>query len=62
MCSLSCATEDFLIPSDRNIYNIEFTRFILRNIENNQTLIDVGQPSNVQIAEQDCEAARFVKV
>ena len=42
--ALSTATEHFLIPLDRNIYEIEFTRFILRNMETNQVMIDIGKP------------------
>jgi len=53
------ATNDFLIPADRNIYGIEFTRFILRNMDNNQTLIDVGQPVDKKLPEKTNDEARF---
>ena len=59
VCSLNMATNDFLIPADRNIYGIEFTRFILRNMDNNQTLIDVGQPVDKKLPEKTNDEARF---
>ena len=42
--SLTSATEHFLIGLERNIYDIEFTRFTLRNMETNQVMIDIGKP------------------
>ena len=62
VCSLGCATSDFLIPADRNVYDIEFTRFILRNMENNQKLIDVGQPTEKPHPQKTDDEARFETV
>merc|ERR1719334_1913037 len=62
VCSLSKATENFVIPADRNIYGVEFTRFILRNMENNQKLIDVGgQPQEAKVPDKNPDEARFVR-
>ena len=39
-----------MISADRNSFGLLFTRFILRNCENNQTLIDVGIPKGSSAA------------
>lgn len=62
VCALTSATDAFLIPANKNIYDIEFTRFILRNMENNQKLIDVGQPKDKRLPAKDPDEARFETV
>ncbi|CAG5096540.1 Oidioi.mRNA.OKI2018_I69.XSR.g14667.t1.cds [Oikopleura dioica] len=58
--TLDHATSDFLISAERNVYGIMFTRFILRNMENNQTLIDVGIPKDeTDLKYSDENASRF---
>ena len=57
--SLQTATEHFLIGLERNIYEIEFTRFTLRNMETNQVMIDIGKPIDAEPTPNMGDASRF---
>ncbi|XP_003385192.1 PREDICTED: protein unc-119 homolog B-like [Amphimedon queenslandica] len=59
---LDRATESYLCPLQANIYDIEFTRFKLRDLDSNQVLFEVSKPQSSpdDKSEKDDES-RFVR-
>ena len=44
--SYSCTVSDYLCPPEANIYNIDFTRFKLRDMESGTVLFEVAKPEH----------------
>ncbi|XP_032389028.1 protein unc-119 homolog B [Etheostoma spectabile] len=58
-------TENYLCSSDENIYNIDFTRFKIRDMETATVLFEITKPPSIDKAgekrEVDPNAGRFVR-
>ena len=50
-------TIDYLCPLEANIYNIEFTKFKIRDLDSEQTLFEVSKSSD----DVESEPSRFVR-
>ncbi|XP_061905689.1 protein unc-119 homolog B [Entelurus aequoreus] len=65
---LRAVTEDYLCKPEDNIYNIDFTRFKIRDLETGTVLFEIAKPPNTGPAEAeegsgdvDVSAGRFVR-
>lgn len=68
---LNKITENYLCPPEANVYNIDFTRFKLRDLESATVLFEVAKPPTTQgdddeevdldSEENDPNAGRFVR-
>ncbi|KAK3608753.1 hypothetical protein CHS0354_005843 [Potamilus streckersoni] len=66
---LSKITENYLCPTEANIYGIDFTRFKLRDIDSGTVLFEVAKPppsdngddDNYDTEDLDPNAGRFVR-
>ncbi|XP_034462361.1 protein unc-119 homolog B [Hippoglossus hippoglossus] len=57
-------TENYLCSPDKNIYNIDFTRFKIRDIETSTVLFEITKPPTDKSGEKrniDLNAGRFVR-
>ncbi len=56
------SNSEYLCPPEANVYNIEFTRFKLRDYETEAVLFEVCKPPDDQIPENlPPDATRFVR-
>ena len=44
--SLSCHISDYLCKPEDNVYNIDFTRFKIRDLETGTVLFEIAKPPN----------------
>ncbi|XP_051525146.1 protein unc-119 homolog B-like isoform X2 [Myxocyprinus asiaticus] len=63
---LRAVTRDYLCKPEDNIYNIDFTRFKIRDLETGTVLFEIAKPPQCDIDEDDEEnvdtnAGRFVR-
>ncbi|XP_061529016.1 protein unc-119 homolog B isoform X2 [Phycodurus eques] len=62
---LRAVTEDYLCKPEDNIYNIDFTRFKIRDLETGTVLFEIAKPPNSEAEEGsgdfDVSAGRFVR-
>jgi hypothetical protein len=64
---LTKATDNYLCRTEANIYNIDFTRFKLRDMDTNSVLFEVAKPEGsgdrdeAENEESDPNAGRFVR-
>merc|ERR1719464_2266738 len=57
-------TEDYLCSPEDNVYQIDFTRFKIRDLQSNATLFEIAKPpGNIKSGddEVDPNAGRFVR-
>ena len=63
LCLLSFA--DYLCEPGANVYNIDFTRFKIRDMETGTVLFEIAKPDNIEEEiidnEDDPNAGRFVR-
>lgn len=53
---------DYLCTPEANIYNIEFTRFKVRNMDTGEVLFEISKPPDHQLSQDlPPDAARFVR-
>jgi len=52
---------DYLCPVEANIYNIEFTRFKLRDLNTQTVLFEVSKPEEDGEEEASPDSTRFVR-
>lgn len=48
-CSLPTVSPDYLCKPEANIFNIDFTRFKIRDLETGTVLFEIAKPSNAGI-------------
>nr|CDQ07115.1 Bm11378 [Brugia malayi] len=66
---LNKITDDYLCEPDANIYDIEFTRFKIRDLDTDQILFEIAKPTSEELdiddlnleKRDDTSAARFVR-
>ncbi|PIO65570.1 GMP-PDE, delta subunit [Teladorsagia circumcincta] len=60
---LNSITQDYLCKPSANIYDIEFTRFKIRDLDTDQVLFEIEKPSDdaSEREDQPTEAARYVR-
>ncbi|XGW16742.1 hypothetical protein V3C99_001854 [Haemonchus contortus] len=60
---LNSITQDYLCKPSANIYDIEFTRFKIRDLDTDQVLFEIEKPSDEASEREDqpAEAARYVR-
>lgn len=62
---LTKCTENYLCEPGANIYNIDFTRFKIRDMETGAVLFEIAKPDNIDDEiidnEEDPNAGRFVR-
>ncbi|XP_067360298.1 protein unc-119 homolog B-like isoform X3 [Channa argus] len=62
---LSVATRGYLCKPEDNIYNIDFVRFKIRDLETGTVLFEIAKPPNTEDDEEnreaDASAGRFVR-
>ncbi|XP_062399407.1 protein unc-119 homolog B [Sardina pilchardus] len=65
---LRSVTRDYLCKPEDNIYNIDFIRFKIRDLETNTVLFEIAKPPNCDLLDEDDEngdidssAGRFVR-
>ncbi|PAA85688.1 hypothetical protein BOX15_Mlig026355g1 [Macrostomum lignano] len=60
---LKSATKEYLCSTDANKYEIEFTRFKLRDLVSGQVLFEVSKPPDSEIVQNpdDPNAGRFIR-
>ena len=60
---LNRITEGYLCSPKANIYNIDFTRFKIRDMETNEVLFEIAKPPghNLEIDDKDPNVGRFVR-
>lgn len=60
---LSPVATAYLCSPDANVYDIDFTRFCIRETESFQTLFEINKPPNLPAVadDQDTDASRFVR-
>ena len=51
----------YLCRIDANIYNIEFTRFKIRDIDSGTVLFEICKPDEDEMPSDSPDAARFVR-
>ncbi|XP_030638445.1 protein unc-119 homolog B [Chanos chanos] len=54
-------TENYLCSPDDNVYNIDFTRFKIRDMETGTVLFEITKPPSTEKREVDPNAGRFVR-
>ncbi|KAL2092473.1 hypothetical protein ACEWY4_012271 [Coilia grayii] len=65
---LRSVTRDYLCKPEDNLYNIDFIRFKIRDLETNTVLFEIAKPPNCDLQDEDDEngdvdstAGRFVR-
>ncbi|ETN80966.1 GMP-PDE, delta subunit [Necator americanus] len=60
---LNAITQDYLCKPSANIYDIEFTRFKIRDLDTDQVLFEIEKPPEdaSEREDQPAEAARYVR-
>ncbi|XP_063171709.1 protein unc-119 homolog B [Candoia aspera] len=65
---LSRVTEHYLCRPEDNIYNIDFTKFKIRDLETGTVLFEIAKPSTLEQEDEECDlgevdasAGRFVR-
>jgi len=65
---LRAVTEDYLCKPEDNVYNIDFTRFKIRDLQTGTVLFEIAKPHNCDLDEDeedscdgDTSAGRFVR-
>eukprot|EP00095_Tigriopus_kingsejongensis_P003053 snap_masked-scaffold101_size371023-processed-gene-0.10 protein:Tk03053 transcript:snap_masked-scaffold101_size371023-processed-gene-0.10-mRNA-1 annotation:"hypothetical protein BRAFLDRAFT_89535" len=60
---LKKVTENYLCQPEANAYNIDFTRFKIRDMDSNATLFEIAKPPGQPVAtdENDPNVGRFVR-
>lgn len=51
----------YLCPLEANVYDIEFTRFKLRDLDSGQTLFEVSKSPNEDDEPEKSDQSRFVR-
>ena len=46
-------TENYLCPADANVYNIDFVKFKIRDIDSGATLFEIAKPPSDTVIEED---------
>ena len=56
---------DYLCEAEANVYNIDFTRFKIRDMETGTVLFEIAKPDNMEEEivdnDEDPNAGRFVR-
>lgn len=62
---LNKCTENYLCEPGANVYNIDFTRFKIRDMETGSVLFEIAKPDNIDDEiidnDEDPNAGRFVR-
>ncbi|EPB80259.1 GMP-PDE, delta subunit [Ancylostoma ceylanicum] len=60
---LNAITQDYLCKPSANVYDIEFTRFKIRDLDTDQVLFEIEKPPDdaSEREDQPAEAARYVR-
>uniref|UniRef100_A0AAY4DGY8 Unc-119 lipid binding chaperone B n=1 Tax=Denticeps clupeoides TaxID=299321 RepID=A0AAY4DGY8_9TELE len=65
---LRAVTRDYLCKPEHNVYNVDFTRFKIRDLETNTVLFEIAKPPNCEQEDEDDEggegdssSGRFVR-
>uniref|UniRef100_A0A3P8VPZ2 Unc-119 lipid binding chaperone B n=1 Tax=Cynoglossus semilaevis TaxID=244447 RepID=A0A3P8VPZ2_CYNSE len=62
---LRAVTEDYLCKPEDNVYNIDFTRFKIRDLETGTVLFEIAKPPHMtsedDVEDIDTSAGRFVR-
>lgn len=53
--NLASVTENYLCSTSENIYNIDFTRFKIRDLETDLVLFEIAKPASEQVRSADLE-------
>ncbi|CAD6190360.1 unnamed protein product [Caenorhabditis auriculariae] len=58
---LAGITQDYLCKPSANIYDIEFTRFKIRDLDTEQVLFEIEKPEGQEAPREPSEASRYVR-